>query len=183
MKQDKRRELRQQNQNMLILERSQVVLQRAAEMTQQQLEYHISELGTLAAQSVFTDPYQLSVEFIQRRGKTEADIFFDQNGKKIHPLSADAGGAVDVAAFALQVTLWSLRRPKTRNVLILDEPLKHLKGGNLPAKGAEMIKELSSKLGLQIIMVSHDPTQIESADRVFHITKRKGVSYVSQNGG
>ncbi len=155
-----------------------------AEQTQKQLEYHISSITSMAMSSVFPDPYEIVLEFVQRRGKTEADIFFERDENRIKPIDHGelkvSGGAVDVASFALQIALWSLQVKKSRGVLILDEPLKWLKGGDLPDKGAEMIKEISSKLGIQIIMISHNSELIESADKVFKVTMRNGKSVVAE---
>lgn len=159
-------------------EQAQSIIQNIAQLTQQELEYHVSELATLALAAVFDDPYELSVEFIQRRNRTECDISFTRGGRKIDPLSASGGGAVDVASFALRVALWSLAPNRTRNILMLDEPLKWLKGGELPEKGAKMIAEISSRLQLQIIMVSHIPDQIESSDLVHEVLIREGISKV-----
>lgn len=159
-------------------EEAQSVIQNVAQLTQGELEYHVAELVTLAMAAVFENPYALGVEFVLRRGRTECDLFFTRGGKQVDPLSASGGGAVDVAAFALRVSLWSLGLPRTRSVLILDEPLKWLKGGVLPEKGARMIKEISERLNLQIIMVSHIPDQIEGADRRIEVTLREDVSHV-----
>lgn len=160
-------------------EQAQVIIQEVAQLTQEQLQYQVSELVTLALASVFENPYELELEFVQRRGRTEADLWFVRDGKRINPMEASGGGAVDVAAFALRIALWSLAKPRTRNTLILDEPLKFLKGGELPEKGALMIKEISERIGLQIIMVSHIPDQIEGADQRISVSNRKGVSRAS----
>jgi DNA repair exonuclease SbcCD ATPase subunit len=160
-------------------EEANVIIQEVAQLTQKELEFHISELVTLAMSAVFDDPYALHVEFIQKRGRTECELMFQRNNELVNALSATGGGAVDVASFALRTALWSLTQPKTRNVLLLDEPLKWLKGGELPEKGARMIKEISEKIGLQVIMVSHIPEQVEGADQVIEIGQRKGVSYVN----
>lgn len=157
-------------------EQAQTIIQEVAQMTQEQLQYQVSELVTLALASVFENPYELELEFVQRRGRTEADLWFVRDGKRIDPMEASGGGAVDVAAFALRIALWSLAKPRTRNTLILDEPLKFLKGGELPEKGALMIKEISERIGLQIIMVSHIPDQIEGADQRISVSNRNGVS-------
>jgi hypothetical protein len=169
-------ELEQSEQNLKLLNRqalyceeAQLIIQTVAELTQNQLVFHIKELVTLALASVFQDPYQFGIEFVLRRGRTECDLFFIRNEKSVDPLSASGGGAVDVAAFALQIALWSLGRPRFRNVLILDEPLRFLKGNDLPEKGALMIKEISEKLGIQVIIVSHIPDQIEGSDKVFEL--------------
>lgn len=157
-------------------EEAQLIIQTVAQLTQKQLEYHVAELVTLAMGAVFDDPYELSIEFSQRRGRTETDLRFIRDGQSIDPLTASGGGAVDIASFALRVSLWSLAISKTRPTLILDEPLKWLKGGELPIKGALMMKEISEKLGLQIIMVSHIPGQIEGADQITTIHIHKGES-------
>ncbi len=159
-------------------EQAQEVIRQVALKTQQQLQFHISDIATMALEAVFDDPYQLIVEFIQRRNKTECDLYFSRDGEKIDPLSATGGGAVDVASFALRVASWSMSIPRTRNTLILDEPFRYLSSNLLP-KASEMLKEVSDKLGLQIIMVTHADELIESADRVFSVSKKKGISKVS----
>ena len=136
--------------------------------TQQSLQFHIAGIVTMALDSVFEDPYEMQVEFVQRRGKTECDLFFKKGEDIINPLSASGGGAVDVASFALRVASWSMQLPKTRNTLLLDEPFKNLSEELLP-KAGEMLKRISQQLGIQIIMVTHSDTLIESADRVFKV--------------
>jgi hypothetical protein len=162
-------------------EEAQTIIINVASVTQQELEYHIGELVTLALASVWDDPYQFGVEFVQRRNRTECDMFFIRNGKRIDPLTASGGGAVDVASFALRMSLWSLANPRTRNTVIEDEPLKWLKGLDLPEKGAVMRKEISDKLGVQLISISHIPDQIDGADQRIEVKLRNGVSQVSIN--
>lgn len=155
-----------------------IILQESARLTQEQVQYRISNLATLAMESVFEDPYKIGLEFESKYGRTAANLFFERDGEPINPLDASGGGAVDVAAFGLQLSLWTLRIPRSRNLFILDEPLKWLKGGSLPEKGAEMIQQISHKLGVQIIMVSHIPDQIEHADKVFEIVQKRGISSI-----
>lgn len=159
-------------------ELAQSVIQNVAQLTQEELKYHVSELCTLALAAVFDDPYELELDFVQRRGQTECDIWFVRDGERINPLAASGGGAVDVACFALRVSLWSLKKKRTRPILILDEPLKWLKGDDLPEKGARLIKEISERLKIQIIYISHIPEQVESANRIHSFTLRKGVTNV-----
>jgi len=160
-------------------EEAQTIIQNVAQITQKELEYHVGELVTLAMAAVFEDPYALDVEFVQRRGRTETDLWFSRDGSQVDPMTASGGGAVDVASFALRVALWSLAPKRTRPTLVMDEPLKWLKGGELPEKGARMIKEISERLGLQIIMISHIPDQIEGADRRIGVSMRSGVSQLN----
>jgi len=159
-------------------ERAREIIREVGLATQQQLQFHISEITSLALEAVFTNPYSLVAEFVQRRNKTECDLFFERNAEKIDPLTASGGGAVDVASFALRVASWSMSSPHSRNVLLLDEPFKHLSTELLP-KAGEMIKQISEKLGLQIIMVTHSEELADTADKIFKVSIKKGVSVVT----
>jgi DNA repair exonuclease SbcCD ATPase subunit len=145
--------------------------------TQNQISFHISDITSLALEAVFDDPYKLEVEFVQRRNKTECDLYFVRDGERIDPLSASGGGAVDVAAFALRIASWSMARPRTRNVIILDEPLRFL-SADMQERASIMIKELSEKLGLQFIIVTHEPILANYADKVFEVSIKNGKSKV-----
>jgi len=145
--------------------------------TQQQLQYHISDITSLALEAVFNDPYELVVEFVQRRNKTECDLYFQRDENRMDPLSASGGGAVDVASFALRIASWSMERPKSRNVIILDEPLRFLSNDH-QEKASIMIKEISEKLGIQFIIVTHEPILASYADQVFETKIMKGVTQI-----
>lgn len=159
-------------------QKAQVIIHDVAKKTQEELQYHISDLVSLAMSSIFPDPYILKCDFVSKRGKIEAEMFFEKDGNLIDPLTSTGGGVVDVAAMALRFSFWVLKNPRTRPIMLMDEPLKWLKGEGLPEKGSEMIKKISEKLKLQIIMVSHDPDLINSADKIIEVNIQKGVSYV-----
>ncbi len=133
------------------------ITQDVAEIVQRQIEFQISNLVSTALASVFPDPYEFRLKFVQRRNKTEADLLFVKNGEECDPFNAAGGGAIDIANFALRIAVWSIK--KTRNVFILDEPMRFV-SVDLQEKCSEMIKEISSKLGIQIIMISHLPNII-----------------------
>ena len=157
------------------------IIKQVALQTQNELEYHLSSLVSLAMQEVFgDDAYELKINFVEKRNKTEIEILFKRGELEIDPIACSGGGAIDVACFALLLSLWVIKRPRTRNTIILDEPLKWLKGNDLPSKGAEMIKSISEKLGVQIIMVSHSPELIEASDKIFEVTKNDQISQVNE---
>ena len=158
-------------------EQAREVIRAVALLTQQQLQVHIGDVTTLALEAVYDDPYQLQADFCQRRNKTECDLFFTRGGERVDPLDASGGGAVDVAAFALRVASWSMRRPRSRALLVFDEPLKHLSSDKMPLAG-EMLKQISARLGLQMLIVTHSEELAEAADRTFRVTKRRNVSRV-----
>jgi DNA repair exonuclease SbcCD ATPase subunit len=159
-------------------ETARAIIQKVARETQQQLEYHISELVTLALSGVFPVPYEFVVEFKEQRGKTECPMYFKRKGKKVDPLFGGGGGPLDVAAFALQPSIWSLK--PTRNVLGLDEPFKYL-SRNLQPKASEMLSEISKRLDLQILMITHSPELVKKADKVFKVSIKNGRSKIEKS--
>ena len=94
------------------------------------------------------------------------------------PLSASGVGAVDVASFALRVASWSMQRPKSRSTLILDEPFRFL-SADYQEQASVMIKEISDKLGIQFIIITHETILTSCADKIFEVKIRKGITQVT----
>lgn len=140
--------------------------------TQQQLQFHISDMVSMSLAAVFSNPYEFEVEFVERRDKTECDLSFVRNGNKVDPITASGCGAVDVASFALRVVGWSMGNPRSRNTIILDEPLRYLSQDN-QEKASQMIQDISKKLGIQFIIVTQDETLASYADKTFKVTQKR----------
>lgn len=161
---DLERKKEELSERLISLEEAQVFIQQVAKETQEQLRYHIEDIVQLALDAVFPDEYEFRVVFEIKRGKTEARLCFLRNGVEIDPLISSGGGVSDVVAFALRLAVWSLG--KTRRVIILDEPFRYL-SKDLQPKAGEMLKNLSSRLKLQMIMVTHEEEMIDIADKKF----------------
>lgn len=160
---------------LVALEQALALVQTVAQKTQEQLTLHIQDVVNTALDTCFPDEYEFRLVFEIKRNKTEARLVFYKNGFEIDPMEASGGGVVDVASFALRIAAWSLG--KTDNTICLDEPMKFL-SRDLQPRAGEILKEISTKLGIQFIMVSHVADIIESADRVFEINLNKGASMI-----
>jgi len=160
--------------------RSLEIIQQVSKLTQQQLEIHISELVSLALEAVFLNPYKMVLKFETRRNRSEADLLLqDENGNLLSPMDSVGGGVVDVASFALRIALFSLKRPKPRAVMIMDEPLKFL-SKDLQGRASTMIGELSKKLGIQFLLITHEEGLTIGADSIFSVSVNNGVSSIEQ---
>jgi len=165
-------------------ERALEIVKQVGLATQKQLEYHLAEQVSLAMEAVFDDPYRLTVNFLEKRGKTEVELLFTRRDMEFPPIGSAGGGAIDVACLALRIAYWAMRQDKkVRPLLLLDEPFSQLKGEDANRRALAVVREISKSLGLQIITVSDErmPREdiIENADKVFHVSQGKdGVSAV-----
>jgi len=136
---------------------------------------------SLCMASVFPDPYNLKLTFEMKRNQSEAVIKFqkDKSESLIDPEHACGGGPVDVAAFGFRISLMTLMKQKTRPVLILDEPFRFVSRG-LQDKASQLLQEVSGRLGIQMIIVTHEEALIEEADQVFEVSLKNRISRVKE---
>lgn len=174
-----RMDVRELMANLILHERAREIIKEVGIKTQQQLQYHISDITSLALDAVFPDPYKVEIDFVSRRNQTECDIYFVRDGNRINPLLASGGGAVDIACFALRIASWTLQNPRTDNTVILDEPMRFV-SEEYRESAARMIKEVSDKLNIQFIIVTHEPKLAAFADKTFVVRKKKKVSFVKE---
>lgn len=162
-----------------LIEEAQAFLQKVAQSTQENLKFQIEDIVNLALESVFPDEYLFQIVFNVSRGKTDAELVFQdkRTGQTIDPMEASGGGVIDLTAFALRISAFALESG-TDNLIILDEPFKFI-SRDLQERAGEILKTLSDKMKLQIIMVTHIPEFIDVADKVFEVKKNEnGISRV-----
>jgi DNA repair exonuclease SbcCD ATPase subunit len=156
------------------------IIAEASRVTQEQYKEFVESLITLAIQSVFPEKdYKFIVDFVLQANTSQIFLMVQQGDKEPYlPKDEQGGCLLDIISFALRIVLWSLEKPRSRNVLIFDEPFRWT--GALTERAANMMKEISGKLGIQIIMVTHDERLSEVADRSWHVARDKnGVSVLS----
>lgn len=134
---------------------AQEIIQFVAQAVQQKAHERVAKVVSSCLASVFDQPYQFSIEFVRKRGRTEAKLRFSRNGLTVDPMEASGGGMIDVAAFALRVACLIMHRPRLRQILVLDEPFRFV-SEEYQDNVRAMLEKLSVDLGLQIVMVTHN---------------------------
>ena len=164
--------------NFNLLIDAQAFLQDVAQKTQSKLKLQIEDIVNLALETCFPNEYEFRIDFNVSRGKTEAELIFlsKLTGNKIDPMNASGGGVVDLTSFALRIACYTLQY-NINNVIVLDEPFRFI-SRDLQDKSGQILKSLSQKLGLQIIMVTHIPELVNVADKIFEVKKIDGISKV-----
>jgi len=135
-------------------EEAQAIAQNIAREMQQQVHTRISVIVTRCLAAVFKDnPYEFAIDFDCKRGKTEARLLFLRDGMILDdPVEEVGGGVIDVAALALRLSCILLSRPRRRRLLVLDEPLKNVRGKQNRKNVRALLEALAEEMGLQIVL-------------------------------
>ena len=157
------------------VKKAHIIIQAVAEQTQNNLTFHISKLVTTALSSVDKDFPSFVMNIVSRRNQTEVDFLFEEFGKQQEPKDSSGGGSIDIAADSLNMSVWSLN--KNRPCFIKDEPFRNLSRDH-SVKASKMVKMMCDRLGIQIIMVSHDEEMPTYADAIFDVGKVGKITYV-----
>lgn len=166
------------NTNKPILEDAQALIQETARETQEQLKYHLEDIIQMGLEICFPEEYTAYVEFESKRGKTECDIYLrNEAGKRIDPVEDSGGGLVDIVSLALRMACWVIS--SSAPVIFFDEPFKWVDISLRPLAG-ELLKTISEKLNIQILMVTHDEEMRAIANKIFEIKKIKRKSIIEE---
>lgn len=160
-------------------EESRDIVNTVLSVTQGGIKSYVERMVSLSLKSVFGNEYEFKLSFELKRGQSEAKMRILKDGVELDPKSEVGGGVIDVVALALRLTLWSIRKPKSSPVFILDEPGKYLSSvGGLRTKFGEIIKKFSELFSCQFIVVSHDEELIEFADKVIVTEIENGTTRI-----
>lgn len=162
------------------LDKAQAIIHEASLMTQEQLSFRLASIATFAQEAVYDSPYTVQIGFDVKRGRTEVDIWFETpEGNCTSPTYGTGIGPVDLASFALRLSMWNIQ--KSRSLIWMDEPFKHVQKDKFDKVGT-LLQELAKDLGLQFVIVTHEPSMSAGADHVWQVTKKDGVSQVRRVG-
>jgi hypothetical protein len=140
--------------------------------------HSVEEVVTEGIRSIFHDlDLWFEAEVGQKYGRVSIDFMFRQGAKdnplaiRGEPLSSFGGGPASVASFILRV-LAGLRL-KLWPLFILDEALAAVSEAYVTGT-SQFLKGLASKLGVDILLVTHNQGFLEHADQAYRCIE--GVS-------
>jgi len=161
------------------------VLSEVSRITQQNFSTYVQEMVTMAIQSVFSRPFKFIMNFEIKRNKSECALTVqDGDGEPFIPKDEMGGGLLDIISIALRVVFWSLERPRSEAVFLLDEPMKFVGKGDMFHRAGKLLRDLSEKLGVQFIINTHEEELVSMSDRCWQVTHdgtRSTVTLVNIN--
>lgn len=157
-------------------------LQVVADEAQNEIKADVDGLVTMAVQSIFGNDYTFDLQI--DRTNTSAPYkpivweTVDGVATQYTPKDEMGGSMVDPIAFIFRVVLRSLKIEPSRNTFWLDEPMKNMGKGELLISAADMLREVSHSLGLQLIIITHEDELAWRADRAWRLTRPWGRTQV-----
>jgi len=146
----------------------------------------VERLLTEGLQAVFEDmDLQVKAQVELQRGKVAVDLVTIQtqpNGVVTEGDSTDAyGGSVSTMESVLLRIIVILRRG-LRPMLLLDESLGAVADQYVPNVG-RFLSLLCSRLGMDVLAVTHNATLVEAADKAYRIRKVGGAATFREVAG
>lgn len=161
-----------------------IVAQRAitevAKRTQLRVKGYIEALITKAVSPVFDRPFRFVLEYDVKGRKTVAQPLIVEGDSEVPQVPKEEMGVsiLDILSFAFRVVLWRLERPRSRAMMWLDEPMRDVGKGKFLERAADVLREISQRLGLQLIVITHEQELARIGDAVFQVTHDGTMSYV-----
>lgn len=129
----------------------------------------VETLLTKGLQTVFGPEWtNVKVECTHKNGRLWGELTFVQGDVSAPPLEAFGGGPASLAAFLLRMLV--ARRTGLAPVLLLDESFAQVSASALPNL-ATFLRKIADKLGITIVLVTHQPAFLDAATRAYRATK------------
>ena len=136
----------------------------------------VEKLLTEGLQAVFTDQdLKVESEVTVSRGKVSVDLMTVQtlaDGTVFKGLSSDAFGGAVTTVQSVLLRIIVMRRRGLRPFLLLDESLPAFDSNYVYNRGA-FLALVCQRLGIDILLVTHNPAMVESASKAYRIVRSK----------
>jgi hypothetical protein len=172
------------------LEEEESILNLVLSLFQKLLDHEILEsskvvesLQTEGLSTVFPDQdLEVKANVQLKRGKVSLDLMTLRkysDGMVIEGSSRDSFGGSVVAVQSIIMRILVLLRHKMRPLLFLDEPLPAV-DQNYSTNVGEFLKSLCDKMGLDILIVTHNVALSESATTCYKVKNVDGVAKIGE---
>jgi DNA repair exonuclease SbcCD ATPase subunit len=147
-----------------------VLVGQAGETARVAIKSGFEGIVTHALRSIVGEDYTFEIVFEKRGNVQEANfnVKTKELGEPFDPIDSRGGGIVDIVSIALRVSLLELFQPRIEGPIILDEPFKHLSKEYIQSAG-EFLDGVATKMGRQIILVTHIRELTNEADKVIEL--------------
>lgn len=163
------------------LTKGSLFLQTLSDTTRQQIIERISSIVTDALQKV-KDP-NLEFRMLLSTERNQVDVkfvVFDKHTQREYDILDSCGGSIaDIVTYPLKIALLLKWEPSLSRIMILDENFKFVSVSDQEPLG-DFVRQVSEKLTLQTILITHSPVIASKAHRTFEVSKSGDTSKVEE---
>lgn len=173
-------QLSEQEKKLSLLEKSLAALQKLTDLKKKETTEKIENIISFGLQTIFEDAsYKFKiVDSIKRKQvvydfRVYSDSFNSDEGVSI--LDSRGGGVVSIVSFLLRLVLMCMIDKKAERFMALDEPFNAL-SSNYHENLVAAVKQITEKLGIQLLVVSHQKSLDSFGDVVYELKQVNGVT-------
>lgn len=179
---DREEDLRAAMEESAVFEKAAMLLNTLGEEKQAEAQSMIEGLVTRGLQEIFEPNISLVISTTVKAKTTSTEFLVrteleDGSSFETSVMDARGGGLVAVVAFLLRVTVLMLTAREDRRFMLLDETFAHVSEQYLEPLGA-FLRTLVEETGLQIVLVTHQPTLAEFATSSATFGQRDGRTFM-----
>lgn len=129
----------------------------------------LESLLALGVARIFDDrKYSIQIKVCEKRNSKVAELFLVDRGN-LYPLrdSSVGGGVLVVVGFLIQA--FYVANLDLEKIVFLDESFSQISDAYID-NFMMFIKELASRIGLKVVLITHDKRFIEHGDQVYHVS-------------
>ena len=134
-----------------------------------------ASLVTEALSSIFEKDIRFKINLYSYRNEPAIDVSVIESDLEIDPQKSCGGGLNDIISFVIKIIFIHLK--KSSKIIILDEPLKFLSRDYIE-QSSNFIRNISKRMNIQIIVVSHKPDFELGCDKLITIEKNENRSII-----
>jgi DNA repair ATPase RecN len=164
-----------------IATKASLFMQNLSDTTRKEIVEKISSIVTDALQKVKDKNLEFKMSLTTERNQVDLKftILNKTTGQEYDILSSCGGGIADIVTFPLRISLLLKWSPELARVMILDESFKFVGVQDQELLG-EFIRQISERLNIQILLVTHSPTLSNKAHKMFTVSKKGDESFVEE---
>lgn len=157
------------------------LLSAVSKEAREQAKMHLESIVTEALRFISNDDYKFIIELGESGGKPSCEFYVESevNGElsRQKPEYSCGGTFVDIISTTLRYAyLKVFSDPEIKSkTIILDEPGKMV-SELASIRFTEFVKYLGTELDKQTIMITHNDTLMNAADKTYLVTKHQGIS-------
>lgn len=149
-----------------ILDEVIVFFSKAVDRRLSEVEHTISDIINKGLRYIFkTDTIGMKIETVVKNNRTQFKLTLTDGKIESNKLDESfGGGLLSIVSFLFQTVVNIL--VKNERLLVFDETLNFVSRSYQPAL-SQFIKQLCEEMHLTLVLITHQPTVMESADRLY----------------